>query len=78
MMDIIEKLKDEGFKGFVRVEELMHNPKLPEDEKGVYVVLYTTGTYPFFCKWELVDSSKTKIPMCRLKNLKRTGLTASR
>ena len=39
MMDIIEKLKDEGFKGFVRVEELMHNPKLPEDEKGVYVVI---------------------------------------
>ena len=48
MMDIIEKLKDEGFKGFVRVEELVRNPKLPEDEKGVYVVLYTTGTYPIF------------------------------
>ena len=47
-MEIVEKLKDEGFKGFVTVEDLMHNPKLPEDEKGVYVVLYTTGTYPIF------------------------------
>ena len=47
-MEIVEKLKDEGFKGFVTVEELMRNPKLPEDEKGVYVVLYTTGTYPIF------------------------------
>ena len=47
-MEIVEKLKDEGFKGFVRVEELMSNPKLPEDEKGVYVVLYTHDTRPDF------------------------------
>lgn len=47
-MDKVKKLKDEGFKGFVRVEELMSNPKLPEDEKGVYVVLYTHDTRPDF------------------------------
>ena len=47
-MDKVKKLKDEGFKGFVRVEKLMSNPKLPEDEKGVYVVLYTHDTRPDF------------------------------
>ena len=77
-MEIVEKLKDEGFKGFVTVEELMRNPKLPEDEKGCMFYCTQLVLTLFFCKWELVDSSKNKIPMCRLKNSKQTGLTASR
>lgn len=74
-MEIVEKLKDEGFKGFVTVEELMRNLKLPEDEKGVYVLLYTTGTYPIFLQ---VGTGGFFKEQCRLKNSKQTGLTASR
>ena len=47
-MEIVEKLKDEGFNRFETVEKLMRNPKLKKKKKGVYVVLYTTGTYPIF------------------------------
>ena len=69
-MEIVEKLKDEGFKGFVRVEELMRNTNLPEDEKGVYVVLYTIGTYPIFLQVGTGGFFKDKDPNVSIEELK--------
>ena len=47
-MTEIDKLKAEGFQGFVRMRALMEGSIILPDLPGVYVVLYTKGEHPQF------------------------------
>lgn len=48
MKELIDKLQNEGFKGFMTVGQLMANTKVVNEGRGVYLVLYAGEDTPQF------------------------------
>ena len=62
MNDIIQRLKSDGFEGFISVETLMQSCKVVPSYSGVYIVLRLKGSEPEFLEQGTGGFFKKKEP----------------
>jgi len=70
-MKIIKELKQDGFNGFISVEDLKNSncDQLP-NVKGVYIVIRTDKSFPTFLRFSRASKFKGKDPTVSTKKLK--------
>ena len=62
MNDIIQRLKSDGFEGFISVENLMQSRKMIPSYSGVYIILRLKGSEPEFLEQGTGGFFKKKEP----------------
>ena len=62
MNDIIQRLKSDGFEGFISVENLMQSRKMVPSYSGVYIILRLKGSEPEFLEQGTGGFFKKKEP----------------
>ena len=57
MNDIIQRLKSDGFEGFISVEDLMQSRKMISSYSGVYIILRLKDSRELLVCWKETDEN---------------------